>query len=438
MPAEATPIEPHPSLPVRPEAEEDLAAGGPAPLAGVRIIAVEQYGAGPFGTLYLADLGAEIIKIEDPGVGGDVSRYIPPGRVGTDSLFFEAFNRGKRSLALDLKAPAGRAVFERLVATADAVISNLRGDQAERLGLTYEVLGGINPAIVCVALTGYGRSGPDARLPGYDALIQAGSGWASLTGAPDGPPTKSGLSLADYIAGLTAALGLVVALFDARRTGRGRDVDTNLYDSALAMLSYPATWFLSSGFVTERREMSAHPSVVPFQFFVTADGHIAVASPKEKFFRTLVLAMDLPDLAVDPRFADFEARDQYRAELISILSARFAERTTGEWLERLRGRVPVAPVRSMEEALDVTELRERSMLAEYRHPAFGTVRSVGLPLTMGGFEPSYAPGPALGADGEAILRELGYDEAAAAELRADGAFGRATHDSRSLERIEPV
>ena len=170
-----------------------------------------------------------------------------------------------------------------------------------------------------MALTGYGRDGPGARLPGYDALIQAEAGWASLTGAPDGPPTKSGLSLADYICGLTAALGLVVALLDARRTGRGRDVDTNLYDSALAMLSYPATWFLSSGFVTERHEMSAHPSVVPFQFFATADGHIAIASPKEKFFHALVDGMDLGELSRDPRFADFEGRGRHRAELLAIL-----------------------------------------------------------------------------------------------------------------------
>ncbi|MEO5885052.1 MAG: CoA transferase [Candidatus Limnocylindrales bacterium] len=394
-----------------------------APLAGVRIIAVEQYGAGPFGTLYLADLGADVIKIEDPGVGGDVSRYIPPGRIGTDSLFFEAFNRGKRSLALDLKSVAGRAVLERLITSADAVFSNLRGDQAARLGLTYDVLGQVNPAIVCVALTGYGRHGPGARLPGYDALIQAESGWAALTGAPDGPPTKSGLSLADYIAGLTAALGLVVALMDARRTGIGRDVDTNLYDSALAMLSYPATWFLSSGFVTERQTMSGHPSVVPFQFFATADGHVAIAAPKEKFFRVLAHGMDLPELADDPRFADFEARGRHRAELLTILSERFAQRTTADWLARLQGRVPIAPVRSLEEALDVDELRRRTMLAEYDHPAFGTVRSVGLPLTLGGYVPEYRPGPSLGGDQNAILADLGYDPTAVEALRADGAFG---------------
>lgn len=411
-------------------------ADRPAPLEGVRILAVEQYGAGPFGTLYLADLGAEIIKIEDPGAGGDVSRYIPPGRSGTDSLFFEAFNRGKRSLALDLKVPAGRAVFERLVRSADAVFSNLRGDQADRLGLTYEVLGRINPAIVCVALTGYGRQGAAARLPGYDALIQAEAGWASLTGAPDGPPTKSGLSLADYICGLTAVLGMVVALYDARRTGLGRDVDTNLYDSALAMLSYPATWYLTSGFVTERHEMSAHPSVVPFQFFATADGHVAIASPKEKFFRSLVQALELPSLADDPRFVDFEARRRNRNALLEILSARFVALPTAEWMRRLRGVIPIAPVRSLEEALDLDELRERSMLAEYEHPAFGVVRSVGLPLKLGEFEPAYRPGPGLGADGETILREAGFSVDEIAQVRAAGALS--TESPPDIQALEPA
>ncbi len=371
-------------------------------------MAVEQYGAGPFGSLYLADLGADVIKIEDPGTGGDVSRYIPPGQSGTDSLFFEAFNRGKRSIALDLKSAQGRAVFERLVASADAVYSNLRGDQPQRLGLTYEALRAANPAIVCVALTGYGRTGPDARLPGYDALIQAESGWAALTGSPDGPPTKSGLSLADYIAGLTAVLGLMVALFDARRTGLGRDVDTNLYDSALAMLSYPATWFLSSGFASQRHAMSAHPSVVPFQFFATADGYIAIAAPKEKFFRALVEQMGLSDLGSDPRFADFEGRRHNREVLLARLTGRFAERTTADWLATLRGVIPIAPVRSMEAALDRDELAARGMLAEYDHPAFGRVGSIGLPLTMTDHAPNYRAAPGLGADGAALLEELGF------------------------------
>ncbi|MEW5991647.1 MAG: CoA transferase [Chloroflexota bacterium] len=405
-----------------------------APLAGVRIVAVEQYGAGPFGTMYLADLGAEVIKIEDPGTGGDVSRYIPPGHHDSTSLFFEAFNRGKRSVAIDLKTPAGRSVLERLVASADALVSNLRGDQPERLGLTYETLAPSNPAIVCVSLTGYGREGPSARLPGYDALIQAESGWAALTGAPDGPPTKSGLSLVDYIAGLTAALGLMVAVFDARRTGVGRDVDTSLYDSALAMLTYPATWYLTGGFITERQPMSGHPSVVPFQFFPTADGYIAVATPKEKFFRALVEGMGLPELADDPRFLDFESRSRHRADLLARLSARFAAETTGLWLERLRGRIPIAPVRSLRDALAIDELASRRMLAEFPHPIFGTVRSVGLPLALGGFRPTYARGPDLGADNRSVLRDLGMTDAQIADLAAEGAFG----PLRSRNGAEPA
>lgn len=394
-----------------------------APLEGVRILAVEQYGAGPFGTMYLADLGAEVIKIEDPGTGGDVSRYIPPGRAGTDSLFFESFNRNKRSLSLDLKSNAGRAVFKRLVRSADAVFSNLRGDQPDRLGLTYETLKGVKPDIVCVMLTGYGRSGLESAWPAYDALVQAEAGWASMTGAPDGPPTKSGLSLADYITGLVAAIGLVVAVFDARRTGIGRDVDVNLYDAALSMLSYPATWFMSQGIQPRRLPMSAHPSVVPFQFFETADGYVAIAAPKEKFFKELVKAMDLGGVADDPRFADFDRRATNRQALLEILGSRFAERSTEDWLRVLRGHIPVAPVRTLEEAVDLTSLRARSMLAEYEHDTLGTVRTVGLPLALSGYEPVYRPGPGLGADSSAILRDVGYSAGEIDVLRATGAFG---------------
>lgn len=390
------------------------------------MIAVEQFGAGPFGSLYLADLGADVVKIEDPAVGGDVGRYIPPGNQGSDSLYFEAFNRGKRSLALDLKNGAGREVFERLVGTADAVYSNLRGDQPMSLGITYAQLAHANRKIVCVALTGYGRDGPRALLPGYDALVQAESGWAMLTGEPDGPPTKSGLPLVDYIAGLTAALGLLAGVIDARRTGRGRDIDTSLYDSALAMLSYPASWYLSSGYRSGRQSRSAHPSITPFQFFPTADGHVAVACAKEKFFRALVKTMGMPELVDDPRFASFESRLRYRSELLARLDEAFATASTQVWLKRLRGLVPVAPVRTMEAALNAEELVERGMLAEYEHPVLGTVRSVGLPLGVGGFAPEYRRAPALNEHGTALLESLGYSSLEIVDFRSRGAFGNST------------
>jgi crotonobetainyl-CoA:carnitine CoA-transferase CaiB-like acyl-CoA transferase len=393
------------------------------PLAGLRIVAVEQFGAGPFGTLLLADLGADVIKVEDPAVGGDVSRYVPPVQQGTDSLYFEAVNRNKRSIVLDLKNAAGREVFERLVGSADAVFSNLRGDQAEKLRLTWQDLRHVNERIVCVALTGFGRSGADARLPGYDALVQAGAGWAALTGGPSEPPTRSGLPLADYATGLAAMVGLLAAVLDARSTGVGRDVDTDLYDVALSMLTHHATWQLSAGIATARQPMSGHASVVPFQFFATADGHVAIAAAKEHFFRDLATAIGLPELADDERFADMEARSTHRHELLPLLAHRFAERTTAEWMARLEGVVPISPVRSMEEALDVDELRQRSMLAEYEHPRLGTVRSIGTAVFMSDHAPRHRAGPALGGDGPAILAELGYRPEELGWLRESGAFG---------------
>ncbi len=400
------------------------AASRPAPLAGVRILAVEQFGAGPYGTLYLADMGAEVIKIEDPSAGGDVGRYVPPGQRGTDSLFFETFNRGKRSLALDLKNPAGRGVLARLVRSSHAVFTNLRGNVPAALGLTYETLGAINPAIVCVSLSAYGRSGERSAYPGYDALIQAEAGWAALTGEPDGPPLKSGLSLVDYAAGLTAGLALMVALFDAQRSGRGRDVEVSLYDVAVALLTYPATWYLTSGVLTERQPQSAHPSIVPFQFFQTADGYIAVACAKEKFFRSFASGIGLPELLEDPRFQSFEGRRAHRAELTGALNARLRQLRTADWLTLLRGRVPVAPVRGLASALDKAELGERQMLASYPHPVFGTVSTVATPFSLDGYDPPYAAAPSLDGDRLKILTGLGYPPAEIETLASAGAFGR--------------
>lgn len=395
----------------------------PGPLADLRIVAVEQFGAGPFGTLLLADLGAEVIKIEDPAAGGDVGRSVPPGAVDGSSLYFEAFNRGKRSIALDLTNAAGREVLHRLVAVSDAVYNNLRGDLPERLGLTYAALAEVNPAIVCVSLSAYGREGERRAEPGYDALVQAEAGWASLTGEPGTPPARSGLPMVDYAAGLTAACGLLAGVHEARRTGRGRDIDASLFDTALAMLSYQAAWWLSAGIPTRRLPHSAHPSIVPFQFFETADGYIAMACAKEKFFTALAEALQMPELTRDPRFASFAARHEHREALIETLSARLRKRTTDEWLERLRGGVPCAPVRAIEQALEVERLRERGMLASYDHPQLGAVRGVGLPLKASGFAPEYRSAPRLGADAAELLAEIGYDGAAVASLTQRGAFG---------------
>ncbi len=241
------------------------------PLSGLRILALEQYGAAPFGSSHLADLGAEVIKIEDPSAGGDVGRKVPPYAEGDDSLFFETFNRGKKSIALDLATPAGRDCFERLVTVSDVVFYNLRGDVPEKLGLTYSHLAHLNKGIVCCSLSGFGMTGPRRAEPGYDYTLQALAGWMDVTGEPDGPPTKSGLSVVDFSAGYVAAISILAGVFAARRDGAGMDCDVSLYDTAIAMLTYPGVWHLNAGYEPQRARHSAHPSIIPFQVFETAD-----------------------------------------------------------------------------------------------------------------------------------------------------------------------
>jgi crotonobetainyl-CoA:carnitine CoA-transferase CaiB-like acyl-CoA transferase len=406
----------------RTEAPDNANAAIPhaGPLAGVRIIAVEQFGAGPYGTLLLADLGAEVIKIEDPASGGDIARYVPPGQLGTDSLYFEAVNRGKKSLCLDLTNAAGRSVFERLVATADAVYNNLRGDIPDRLGLTYEHLASINEAVVCVSLSAYGREGERRGHPGYDALIQAETGWAALTGDPDGPPVKSGLSVVDYSAGAVSALALMTGLFRAERTGKGGDLDTSLYETALSFLTYSATWFLTAGIPAERTAQSAHASMVPFQFFRTSDGYVAIACAKEKFFRALMAGLGL---TVEDRFATFEARRDHRAELVALLQASLEQGTTEHWIGQFDGIVPIAPVRSLELALEDAARLAGGMFGSYEHPLLGTVRAVGTPIRVAGFQPSFEAAPPLDGDRLEILSSVGYSPAEIASLAGAGAFG---------------
>jgi crotonobetainyl-CoA:carnitine CoA-transferase CaiB-like acyl-CoA transferase len=245
----------------------------PLPLSGVRILTFENFGAGPFGSMYLADLGAEVIKIENRLQGGDASRGMGPYFLGeNDSDYFQALNLNKRSISLNVKTPEGREAFQRLVGTADAVLNNLRGDQPDKLGLTYEALSAFNPRIVCAHLSAFGRDNERRGWPGYDYMMQAEAGYLSVTGEPGTPPARFGLSVIDFMTGVTTALALVAALFGAQRSGKGRDVDVSLFDVALHQLSYPGTWYLNQGLVTGRLPRGAHPSAVPVQLYRTADG----------------------------------------------------------------------------------------------------------------------------------------------------------------------
>jgi len=265
------------------------------PLENVRVLAVEQYGAGPFGTMFLADQGAEVIKIENPRDGGDMARDVGPFFLGDrDSLFFHSFNRNKKSLTLDLSRAEGKNVFHRLVTGADAVASNLRGDVPEKLGLTYDALSAHNARIVCAHLSAYGRSGPRASWPGYDYLMQAEAGYFSLTGEPGGPPARFGLSVVDLMTGLAMAYALLAGLTQARATQLGRDMDVSLFDIAINNTNYLASWYLNAGHVQGREPRSAHPALVPCQMYRTQDGWIFLMCNKEKFWPALCNAIDRP------------------------------------------------------------------------------------------------------------------------------------------------
>jgi crotonobetainyl-CoA:carnitine CoA-transferase CaiB-like acyl-CoA transferase len=351
------------------------------PLADLRVVALEQFGAGPFGTMQLADLGAEVIKIEDPSVGGDVGRYVPPFADGESSLFFESFNRNKQSVALDLRTPDGRHAFEELVRGADAVFSNLRGDQPAKLRLRYADLADVNPKIVCVSLSGFGMTGPRSNQGAYDATMQALTGWMSVTGGPDEPPTKSGLSLVDFSAGYVGAIAILAAVWGARRDGVGCDVDLSLYETALALLTYMGTWTASRGWTPQRIADSSHQTVIPFQAFPAADGLLVVACAKEALWRKLCAALGEPELADDERFNSFAARRDNRVAVVARLKELFGRRTVREWIEVLTDAgVPCSPVNDVASALADPQAEARGAVVEYEHPTLGAVRTVASPF----------------------------------------------------------
>ena len=372
----------------------------------------------------LADLGAEVIKIEDPTTGGDVARYVPPATNNADSLYFQSFNRGKKSIAIDLRKPEGVKIFHQLVEKSDAVFNNLRGDLPEKLGLTYETLRSLNPSIVTCSLSGFGRTGPRAAEPGYDPIMQAMAGYMSITGEPDGLPEKAGVSIIDFAGGYAAALGLVAALLEANTTGVGRDVDVSLLDTAVSMLTYFGSWQLNSDWQPSRTPSSSHQTLVPAQNFETRDGWINVFCAKEHFWRRFAELIELPELISDEKFANFALRYDNRKILIPILSERLLKKNNAQWLDRFRGIVPSGPVNSIEQAFEDEQIKARGLIVEVEHPTYGTIKQVSSAISTEGSNQVVSPGPSLGEHTDDILASLlSLEPKEVQRLRNSGAVG---------------
>lgn len=374
------------------------------PLEGMRILTVEQFGAGPYGSMFLADLGAEVVKIENAETGGDTARHIGPRFLGeADSEYFQAFNASKRSVTLDLKSEDGRGALQGLAASADAIMNNLRGDQPEKLGLDYRSLAAVNPAIVCLHISAYGRDNDRKAWPGYDFLMQAEAGLMSLTGEPDGPPQRFGSSLIDFMTGITGIVGLLSCMMRARQTGKGCDVDVSLFDVAMHQLSYPGTWHINGGPCPSRLARSAHQSITPVQTVRTRDGWIYVMCMKEKDWEALATLIGHPEHIADARFASLAARYRNRGDLTRVLDEAMSRRTTAEWLEVLTGHLPVGPVYDVAQAVTNPFVEAVGMVRNVPHPAKPDFRMLANPLKIDGERPEQKVCAALGADNDALL-----------------------------------
>ncbi len=375
------------------------------PLKGFRVLAVEQFGAGPYGSMFMADLGAEVIKIENRAHGGDPARQTGKHLLSDDdSAYFQAFNLNKKSVTLDLKSDDGQDILRRLVATSDVMWNNLRGNQPARLGLDYDSLESVNPAIVCTHISAYGRDNDRADWPGYDYLMQAECGYLHLTGEPDSPPARFGLSIVDFMTGVVAGMGTLAALLGRERNGGG-DVDVSLFDVALHQLSYPGTWYLNHGEKTGRIARSAHPANTPVQLYQTADGWIFIMCMTRKFWDLLLDTLGRPELADDLRFATMADRTKHRDALTPLLDEAFGADTTANWIAKLQGRVPVAPVHDLPQALDNPFVDQIGLIQSMPHHHGAPLRTLRNPIKLGGQRLDATPGHGLGADNEAVLGE---------------------------------
>jgi formyl-CoA transferase/CoA:oxalate CoA-transferase len=391
---------------------------------GVRVLDLSRMLAGPYGSMLLGDLGAEVIKIEEPA-GGDPMRSMGPPFLDGESAYFLAINRNKKSVALDLERPEGREVFLDLCRVSDVVWENFRPGVMARLGCAPEALRALNPRLVVCSISAFGQGGPYRDWPAFDLALQAMGGGMSITGEEGRPPVRMGLPMGDLAGGMFGALAVAGALFRRAQTGDGTHFDLSLLDCQVSLLTYVAQYFWADGRVPGPVG-SGHPSVVPYQAFATRDGFLVVAVFAEKFWSGFCRAIARPELVADPRFDSNRERVENRAALIPLLEAVLRERSTAEWLGRLQKEgVPAAPIQRVDDVLRDPQVRERKMVVDLEHPKLGTLKTLGTPIRAAGgaaFRP--APPPALGEHTDAVLGGLlGYPADRVAALRQARVIG---------------
>lgn len=402
-----------------------MAEPTPDALAGIRVLDFTRVLAGPFCTMMLADLGADVLKLEDPARGDDTRQWGPPWAEGgyeRMSAYFISVNRNKRSLTLNLKSPEGADIARRLAAQSQIVVENFRPGQMARFGLGYETLSALNPALVYASITGFGQTGPYADRPGYDFVIQGMSGLMSITGPVEGPPSKIGVALSDVIAGLFAASSILAALRHAERTSQGQQLDIALLDTQIAALVNIASNYLISGEVPARYG-NEHANIVPYQPFRAADGEFTVAVGNDRQFAALCAIIGQPALAADPRYATNPARVQHRATLIPLLQAAFAGRPTQDWVDALLAAgIPAGPINTVADALDDPQVRARGLIHDFTLAGDSHLALVGPPVPFSRTPTQVrTPPPRLGQHTDEVLRErLSLDDAAIRQLREQG------------------